>query len=66
MSIMMTVYVKSGCPACVKLKQILDHFGVVYKIVSLDDPITKSEFILSHPTVKSMPYYEGQMMTFNS
>lgn len=61
---MMTVYTKSGCPACVRLKQVLDHLSIAYKEVNLDDPTARSEFILSHPTVKSMPFYEGHSLTF--
>ena len=61
---MMTVYTKSGCPACLRLKQVLDQIKVAYKEVNLDDSTARSEFILSHPHVKMMPFYEGHSMTF--
>ncbi len=50
------LYTKSDCKFCILVKNIFNTPRIDYRIVSLDDPITRAEFIENYPGVKSLPY----------
>lgn len=39
-----TVYSKSGCPYCVKVKQLLEQANLNHVVYDLDDHFTKEQF----------------------
>lgn len=53
---MITVYTKDNCPACVSLKATLSQEGKPFKEINIGKDITREEFIIKFPTVRSVPF----------
>lgn len=53
---MKTVYTKDNCPACVQLKAQLTLEGEEFTEIKIGKDITREDFIVKFPTVKSVPY----------
>ena len=53
---MKTIYTKDNCPACVQLKQKLKREGHDFEEIVIGKDITREDFIVAFPGVKSVPY----------
>lgn len=62
--IMITVYTKLNCPACVSLKATLSQEGKPFKEINIGKDITREEFMQKYPTVRSVPFtvIEGEVV----
>ena len=45
---MITMYSKSNCPNCEKLKALFTTNGVIFKVAAIDDDFEAREFLLGH------------------
>ena len=52
----MIVYTKDNCAACVALKRELDASQTKYTEVKIGRDITREDFMVKFPTVRSVPY----------
>lgn len=52
----MIVYTKDNCAACVALKRELDASATPYTEVKIGSDITREDFMVKFPTVRSVPY----------
>lgn len=50
------VYSKSGCPSCVKAKQLIDMQGDSYTDTVIGVDISREEFMETFPNVRTVPY----------
>lgn len=55
---MKTIYTKDNCPACVQLKAQLKQTGEEFTEIKIGKDITREDFIVKFPTVKTVPYVE--------
>ena len=55
---MKTVYTKDNCPACVQLKNQLKQQGEEFIEIKIGTDISREDFIVKFPTIKSVPYVE--------
>lgn len=62
---MKTIYTRPVCPACHVLKAKLTKEGVPFRVITVYDAneprppgerITRTEFIVAHPGVRSFPF----------
>lgn len=53
---MKTVYTKENCPACVQLKNQLKQKGEEFTEIKIGKDITREDFIVKFPTIKTVPY----------
>jgi len=53
---MKTVYTKDNCPACVQLKAQMTKQGEAFTEIKIGRDITREDFIVKFPTIKSVPY----------
>lgn len=53
---MKTVYTKDNCPACTSLKAQLVLAGEPFIEVHIGRDITREEFMLQFPTVRTVPF----------
>lgn len=49
------IYTKSGCPACVTAKRMLDDKGIGYDEKNADNPLVFGWLISEHPEARQMP-----------
>ena len=52
------VYTKEHCPQCDKAKSELRRDGIEYSEVLVGRDITREQFMLQFPHVRTMPYVE--------
>lgn len=52
------VYTKLNCPQCDKAKAELQRGGIEYTELLLDRDITREQFMLQFPHVRTMPHIE--------
>jgi len=55
MEMNITVYTKSGCPACTTAKQLLKSKGLEYEEVNLDNTDRWIDFQMAYPEARQMP-----------
>ena len=55
---MKIIYTKDNCPACVQLKAQLKQKGEEFTEIKIGKDITREDFIVKFPTVKTVPYVE--------
>jgi glutaredoxin len=53
---MKTVYTKDNCPACIQLKAELKRNEEEFNEVKIGRDITREDFIVKFPTVKTVPF----------
>lgn len=56
---MLTLYTKTGCVGCERLKRALSHNDVIYKVMVLDEDCTIEYIKDRFPTATSFPIVEG-------
>jgi glutaredoxin 3 len=56
------VYTKSGCPACITAKRLLDSKGIGYTEMDTDDVGIQYAFTQQYPEARQMPqcFISGQ------
>ena len=50
------VYTKTGCPSCVKAKNLLNNRSMAYDEVEIGKDITREEFMGLFPGVMMVPF----------
>ena len=53
---MKVVYTKENCPACVALKASLAQAGEAFTEVKIGVDISREDFIVANPGIRSVPY----------
>ena len=53
---MKIVYTKANCPACVALKASLAQAGEPFTEVQIGVDISREDFIVNNPGIRSVPY----------